>query len=369
MIENPRRLSTVFILWNWLFFVVPLICPGLGAEAQKAPLPARPVSARGPLLPEEQTAIRVFEEAKSSVAYITTLVYRRDLFTFNVFEIPQGTGSGFIWDEDGHIVTNFHVIYQAQNIQVTLSDQSKWKAELVGGAADKDLAVLRITAPKDKLRPIRVGTSFDLKVGQGVYAIGNPFGLDQTLTTGVISALGREIESLTRRPIQGVIQTDAAINPGNSGGPLLDSAARCIGINTAIYSPSGAYAGVGFAVPVDTVNRIIPQLIRYKKIIQPGLGIQPAEDSLARQIGVEGVLVLKVEPKGAAARAGIQPTRLDSEENVILGDIIVSIGGQKVANSNDLYKALDRYQVGDSVQVEVIRGGRKTMVTVRLQEI
>ena len=340
-----------------------------GSPSPEQQAPARPVSARGPLLPEEQTAIRVFEEAKSSVAYITTLVYRRDLFTFNVFEIPQGTGSGFIWDEDGHIVTNFHVIYQAQNIQVTLSDQSKWKAELVGGAADKDLAVLRITAPKDKLRPIRVGTSFDLKVGQGVYAIGNPFGLDQTLTTGVISALGREIESLTRRPIQGVIQTDAAINPGNSGGPLLDSAARCIGVNTAIYSPSGAYAGVGFAVPIDTVNRIIPQLIRYKKIIQPGLGIQPAEDSLAREIGVEGVLVLKVEPKGAAARAGIQPTRLDSEENVILGDIIVSIGGQKVANSNDLYKALDRYQVGDSVQVEVIRGGRKTVVTVRLQEI
>ena len=342
---------------------------GVMAGRQKDPLPTRPVSARGQLLPEEQTAIRIFEEAKSSVVYITTLVYRRDLFTFNVFEIPQGTGSGFIWDEEGHIVTNFHVIYQAQNIQVTLSDQSKWKAELAGGAADKDLAVLRITAPKDKLRPIRVGTSFDLKVGQGVYAIGNPFGLDQTLTTGVISALGREIESLTRRPIQGVIQTDAAINPGNSGGPLIDSAGRLVGVNTAIASPSGAYAGVGFAVPVDTVNRIIPQLIRYGKVIQPGLGIQPAEDSLAREIGIEGVLVLKVEPKGAAARAGIQPTRLDREENVILGDIIVSIGGQKVANTNDLYKALDRYQVGDSVQVEVIRGGRKTMVTVRLQEI
>jgi S1-C subfamily serine protease len=339
------------------------------AGKQKDPLPARPVSARGPLRPEELTAIRVFEEAKSSVVYITTLVYRRDLLTFNLFEIPQGTGSGFIWDEEGHIVTNFHVIYQAQNIQVTLSDQSKWKAELVGGAADKDLAVLKITAPRDKLRPIRVGTSSDLKVGQGVYAIGNPFGLDQTLTTGVISALGREIESLTRRPIQGVIQTDAAINPGNSGGPLLDSAGRCIGVNTAIYSPSGAYAGVGFAVPVDTVNRIVPQLIRYKKIIQPGLGIQMAEDSLAREIGIEGVLVLKVEPNGAAARAGIQPTRLDSEENVILGDIIVSIGGQKVANANDLYKALDLYQVGDSVQVEVMRGGRKLRVTVRLQEI
>ncbi len=346
-----------------------LMAFGLISGAQRAPLPTRPISERGPLLPEELTAIRIFEEARSSVVYITTLVLRRDLFSFNVFEIPQGTGSGFIWDEDGHVVTNFHVIYQAQNIQVTLSDQSKWKAELIGGAADKDLAVLKIGAPREKLRPIRVGTSSDLKVGQGVYAIGNPFGLDQTLTTGVISALGREIESITRRPIQGVIQTDAAINPGNSGGPLLDSAGRCIGVNTAIYSPSGAYAGVGFAVPVDTVNRIVPQLIRYKKVIQPGLGIQPAEDSLARQIGIEGVLVLRVEPNSAAAQAGIQPTRLDREENVILGDIIVSLGGQKVSNLNDLYKALDRFQVGDTVQVEILRDGRKRTVRVKLQEV
>jgi S1-C subfamily serine protease len=339
-------------------------------QAQQKPDPSRQVAARGPLLPEEQTAIAIFEQAKPSVLYITTLVYQRDLFSFNVFEIPQGTGSGFIWDEDGHVVTNFHVIYQAENIQVTLSDQSKWKAELVGEAPDKDLAVLKIRAPKDKLRPILLGTSSDLKVGQSVYAIGNPFGLDLTLTTGIISALGREIESLTRRPIQGVIQTDAAINPGNSGGPLLDSAGRCIGINTAIYSPSGAYAGVGFAVPIDTVSRIAPQLILHGKVIEPGLGVQVAEDHIARQIGIEdGVLVLDIDPRGAAAKAGTRPTRYDVEGNIVLGDIILSIDGKSVKSANDLYKILEVYQVGDVVRVEILRAGRKMVLTAKLQEV
>jgi S1-C subfamily serine protease len=262
------------------------------------------------------------------------------------------------------------VIYEAQNVQVTLSDRSVFKAEVVGVAPDKDLAVIRIKAPREKLPPISIGTSSDLKVGQSVYAIGNPFGLDQTLTTGIISALGREIESLTRRPIQGVIQTDAAINPGNSGGPLLDSVGRSIGVNTAIYSPSGAYAGVGFAVPIDTINRIVPQLIAFGKVIQPGLGVQVVEDSVAKQVGIkEGVLILDVDRRGAAARAGIMPTRYDSEGNVVLGDIIVAIEGQDIKTSDDLYKALERYNVGDEVRVEVIRGGRKQTITVRLQEV
>lgn len=348
-----------------------LLAPSLQAfQTQDKPLPSRPIASRGPLLPEEQRAISLFEEARRSVVFITTLVYRRDWFSFNVFEIPQGTGSGFIWDDAGHVVTNFHVIYQAQDVQVTLFDQSVLKAEVVGRAPDKDLAVLRIKAPKEKLRPILIGTSADLKVGQSVYAIGNPFGLDQTLTTGIISALGREIESLTRRPIQGVIQTDAAINPGNSGGPLLDSAGRLIGVNTAIYSPSGAYAGVGFAVPIDTVNRIVPQLIAYGKVRQPGLGIQIVDDSVARQVGIEeGVLVLEVDSRGAAARAGMMPTRYDSRGNVVLGDIIVTIEGQRIKNSDDLYRVLERYGVGDEVRVEVLRGGRRQTLRVRLQEV
>jgi len=342
----------------------------LSSQEREKPLPSRPVAARGPLLPEEQRAISIFEGARASVVYITTLVSRTDFFTLKVFEIPQGTGSGFIWDEAGNLVTNFHVIYEAQNVQVTLSDRSVFKAEVVGVAPDKDLAVLRIKAPREKLPPLGIGTSSDLKVGQSVYAIGNPFGLDQTLTTGIISALGREIESLTRRPIQGVIQTDAAINPGNSGGPLLDSAGRLIGVNTAIYSPSGAYAGVGFAVPIDTVSRIIPQLIAFGKVIQPGLGVQVVEDSVAKQVGIdEGVLILDVDRRGAAARAGMMPTRYDSEGNVVLGDIIVVIEGQSIKTSDDLYKALERYNVGDEVRVEVIRGGRKRTLTVRLQEV
>ncbi len=347
------------------------VCFALAASFlfPQGPNQARQVAARGAFLPEEQTAIRIFDESKSSVVYITTLVYRRDIFTFNIFEIPQGTGSGFIWDEAGNIVTNYHVIREAGNIQITLSDQSKWEAKVVGIAPDYDLAVLRIDASRKKLRPILVGTSSDLRVGQSVYAIGNPFGLDQTLTTGVISALGREIESLTRRPIQGVIQTDAAINPGNSGGPLLDSSGRCIGVNTAIYSPSGAYAGVGFAVPIDTVNRFIPQLIQHGKIIQPGLGIRILEDSQAREIGIEGVLVVDVEPRGAAARAGIQPTRYDSEGNIVLGDIIVSIDGQTIRTSDELFRALAGRQVGDEVQVELVRGGRRRAVKVILQAI
>lgn len=359
----------ILSFFTLVFFLTGLASPDLYSQAQEKLLPTRPISARGPLLPEEQTAISIFEEAKSSVVYITTLVYKRDLFTFNVFEIPQGTGSGFIWDDEGHIVTNFHVIYEAQNVQVSLSDQSKWKAELAGYAADKDLAVLKVKAPKEKLRPIRIGTSRDLKVGQSVFAIGNPFGLDQTLTTGIISALGREIESLTRRPIQGVIQTDAAINPGNSGGPLLDSAGRCIGVNTAIYSPSGAYAGVGFAVPIDTINRIVPQLILYGKVIQPGLGIRVAEDYLARQIGIDGALVIDIDPKGAAARAGIVPTRYDDEGNLLLGDTIISIDGKKISSTNDLYKILENYQVGNEVRVEVVRSGRKRTLSVKLQAI
>jgi S1-C subfamily serine protease len=370
--SGRRRLGNGGILAAVPFLLTLFILagpPSLAPQTRQKSLPLRPVETRGPLLAEEQRAIAIFEEARPSVVYITTLVYRRDFFTFNVLEIPQGTGSGFIWDDSGRIVTNFHVIYEAQEVQVTLSDQSVWKARVVGRAPDKDLALLRIEAPREKLRPIRIGTSANLKVGQSVFAIGNPFGLDQTLTTGIISALGRQIESLTRRPIQGVIQTDAAINPGNSGGPLLDSAGLCIGVNTAIYSPSGAYAGVGFAVPIDTVNRIISQLIAYGKVIAAGLGIEPAEDAVARQVGIEeGVLVLNVERRGAAGAAGMLPTRYDDEGNVVLGDIIVAIDGKAVRTTDDLYKILDGYNVGDEAQVDVIRGGRRRTLAVRLQE-
>lgn len=361
-----RSILTVLVV---LSLFAGALTPAAGQTQDKG-APARPVSPRGPLLSEEQAAIAIFEEARASVVYITTLVYQRDFFTFNVQEIPQGTGSGFLWDDEGRVVTNFHVINEAQDVQVTLFDQSKWKAELVGVSPDRDLAVLRIKAPRDKLRPIRVGSSSDLKVGQLVFAIGNPFGLDQTLTKGVISALGREIESLTRRPIKGAIQTDAAINPGNSGGPLLDSAGRCIGVNTAIYSPSGASAGVGFAVPIDIVNRVVPQVIRYGKDIRPGLNIELAEDYQARQIGLKrGVLVLKVGRQSAAAAAGLLPTRFDRYGNIVLGDVIVSIDGRKVDSTNAFYDLLEGYQVGDRVRVGVLRSTQEKTLTIKLEDV
>ncbi|MDB5306545.1 MAG: 2-alkenal reductase [Gemmataceae bacterium] len=222
----------------------------------------RAVTPRGDLAEAEKTTIAIFRQTSPAAVHITTLNVRQDRFSLNLFQIPRGTGSGFVWDQDGRVVTNYHVIEGADAARVTLSDQSEWKARLVGAYPDKDLAVLVIDAPGDRLRPIPIGTSHDLQVGQFAFAIGNPFGLDQTLTTGVISALGREIDSVNRKTIKDVIQTDAAINPGNSGGPLLDSAGRLIGVNTAIYSPSGAFAGIGFAIPVDEVNRVVPQLIR-----------------------------------------------------------------------------------------------------------
>jgi S1-C subfamily serine protease len=237
---------------------------------------------------------------------------------------------------------------------------------VVGIAPDKDLAVLRIDAPAKRLRPIPLGTSKELQVGQSVFAIGNPFALDQTLTTGVISALGREIESVTRRPIQGVIQSDAAINPGNSGGPLLDSAGRLIGVNTAIYSPSGASAGIGFAIPVDTVNRIVPELIRSGRITRPGLGVQIAEEQLTAQLGVNGVLVVDVARAGPGAKAGIRPTRRDGSGRVTLGDVITAIDGKKVESPNDLFLLLENYKVGDTVTVTVLRDGKTAQAKVTL---
>jgi S1-C subfamily serine protease len=223
----------------------------------------RAVTPRGDLAADEKATIELYSQSRRSVVHITTLAVRGDRLSMNVQKVPEGTGSGLIWDDAGHVVTNYHVIQHADDAIVTLSDQSSWRAKLVGAHPDRDVAVLQIDAPKDRLRPIPVGRSDDLQVGQKVFAIGNPFGLDQTLTTGVISALNREIESVTKRTIPGVIQTDAAINPGNSGGPLLDSSGRLIGVNTAIYSPSGGGSvGIGFAIPVDEVRRVVPQLIR-----------------------------------------------------------------------------------------------------------
>ena len=329
----------------------------------------RAVTPRGELSSDEKSTIALFRQASPAVVNITAIGVQRDFFTLNLYQIPQGTGSGFVWDNKGNVITNFHVIQNADAAQVTLADQSNWKARVVGVAPDKDLAVLRIDAPANRLQPIPIGTSKDLQVGQSVFAIGNPFGLDQTLTTGVISALNREIESVTRRPIQSVIQSDAAINPGNSGGPLLDSAGRLIGVNTAIYSPSGTSAGIGFAIPVDTVNRIVPELIRSGKVIRPGLGIQIADEQIAQRLGVTGVLVVDVARGGAAAKAGIQPTRRDADGRLRLGDIVTAVDGKKVATPNDLFLLLEKYKIGDVVSISLLRDGKSIQAKVALEAV
>ena len=328
----------------------------------------RPITARGELAGDERSTIELFRAASPSVVFITSLTVQQDYFSFRALEVPQGTGSGFVWDSDGYIVTNYHVIADSGGARVTLADQSTWDAKLVGVEPDKDLAVLKIDAPKHLLPPIALGTSEDLLVGQKVFAIGNPFGFDQTLTTGVISGLGREILSSTHRPISGVIQTDAAVNPGNSGGPLLDSAGRLIGVNTAIVSPSGAYAGIGFAVPVDVVNRVVPYLVRGEKVRKPALGVGIAGDHVIRQLGLNGgVLILTVEAGSAAERAGLQPTRRDRRGRTVIGDVIVAIEGKPLEDTNDLYRALDQHEIGDTIEVTVLRDGRRLSVDLTLQ--
>jgi S1-C subfamily serine protease len=370
---RKRRLRTGRVLLALQSVLLSLMLSGRGGDVARAEPPAdeggrRAITPRGDLLDEEKLTIRLFRTASQSVVHITNLAVHRDFFSLNLLEIPQGTGTGFVWDDAGHVVTNFHVIQNAQAAQVTLSDHSDWNARLVGAEPDKDLAVLEIKAPREKLRPIALGTSKDLEVGQRVLAIGNPFGLDQTLTTGIISALGREIQSVTGRPIQGVIQTDAVINPGNSGGPLLDSAGRLIGVNTAIYSPSGTSIGIGFAVPVDTVNRIVPQLIRYGHVARPSLGARIAEDQVAESVGLDsGALVLDVDRGGPAAQAGIRPTRQTVDGRIVLGDVIVAVDGQPVQDSNDLYSSLDRHEIGDTVTLTVLRDEGREDVKVRLQ--
>ena len=375
-VDSSRRTRQSIWMYGWtaaaLFLLVFVFVKQSWVDSASLNDPratTRAVAPRGELAPGEKSTIALFRQASPSVLHITAISVQRDLFTLNLYQIPEGTGSGFIWDHNGNIITNFHVIQNADVAQVTLGDQTTWKARRVGVAPDKDLAVLRIDAPANQLQPIPIGTSKDLQVGQSVFAIGNPFGLDQSLTTGVISALGREIESVTRRPIQGVIQTDAAINPGNSGGPLLDSAGRLVGVNTAIYSPSGASAGIGFAIPVDTVNRIVVELIRYGKVTRPGIGVQIAEEQIADRLGVKGILIVDVVPGSAAARAGIRPTRREGSGRVRLGDVITAVDGKKVESPNELFILLENYKVGDVVNVSLLREGKNVQTKVTLEAV
>jgi S1-C subfamily serine protease len=365
----PRRRSRMIWLLPLLCLLVGFAVYHFWIDRGTVSLQPRAVTARGDLAEDEKATIELFKENRSSVVFITTLKQGRD-FQYRSVDIPAGTGSGFVWDNAGHIVTNFHVVQNANGAQVTLWDHKSYRADLVGVAPNYDLAVLRIAAPASKLRAIPIGESANLQVGQKVFAIGNPFGLDQTLTTGIVSALGRTINAVTGRPIEDVIQTDAAVNPGNSGGPLLDSAGRLVGVNTAIFSPSGASAGIGFAVPVDTVNRIVPQLLAQGRIVRPFMGIRitdPIGQQITRQMGVEGLLIMVVEPGSPAERAGLRGTRQLPDGAIIPGDVIQKVDGKPVKTSDQLYALLEKKKAGDQVTLTLFREGQTRDVTVPLE--
>ena len=363
-IARPAVGVVVLLLVLWL--TVPWL---MGRRASEAASP-RAIAARGNLALDEKNTVELFEHARPSVVYITTRERVRDPWTRNVFSLPRGTGSGFVWNEHGDIVTNYHVVADASEARVRLSDGRDVTGTLVGASPAHDLAVLHITVANSP-PPVPVGTSHDLKVGQKVFAIGNPFGLDWTLTSGIVSALDRSLPAEQERNlIEHLVQTDAAINPGNSGGPLLDSAGRLIGVNTAIFSPSGAYAGVGFAVPVDTVQRVVPILIGKGKYVRPSLGIEVDEDlnSLINQrLGTRGVVVLQVTKGSGAEAAGIRGVSIGADGRMVPGDIIAALNGQPTESVARLLAKLDDARVGDKVNVTVVRDGNKTDVSVPLE--
>ena len=350
------------------FAVARLVTPDLHNTATASPVPAPLVLPDG-LTEEEERTIAVFRRANSSVVNITSVALRRDFFTLDLFQIPQGTGSGFVWDVQGHVVTNYHVIEDGQAFLVTLADHSEWDAELVGVAPEKDLAVLRIDAPARLLSPLPLGTSRDLMVGQSVLAVGNPFGLDQSLTVGVVSALDRELQSPSGRIIRDVIQTDAAINPGNSGGPLLDSSGGLIGVNSAIYSPSGASAGIGFAVPVDTVRRLVPQLIKHGRAVLPGIGVSILSNSWADRFQVTGAVIYRVVEGGPADRAGLEGIRMSRSGRPVLGDRIIAVNDEPIESHDDLAHAFERAGVGAKVTLTMMHDGRERRVDIVLVRV
>ncbi|MGD8206894.1 MAG: trypsin-like peptidase domain-containing protein [Thiohalocapsa sp.] len=364
-VQLPRLL-----FWVAIAFLVSLAAkPWIELALIELSAEPRPVTARGELAADEQATIEIFESAAPSVVYISTTAQLLSPWTRNLTEVRRGTGSGFVWDNRGHVVTNYHVIEEARSARVRLTDGRTYNAQFIGASPEHDLAVLRVGVSLARIAPLTIGSSADLRVGQKVFAIGNPFGFDYSLTTGVVSALDRTIFSEEHGEIRRLIQTDAAINPGNSGGPLLDSAGRLIGVNTAIYSPSGSFSGIGFAVPVDTVNRVVPQLIASGRYVRPRIGIYGDDDvsrPILREIGVDGVLILRVEPNSPADRAGLAGTRVTEAGEIVPGDVIQSVDGATVAAMGELIELLEGYEIGDTVSVGIIRGGRSTDVEVTL---
>jgi S1-C subfamily serine protease len=364
-IKLPRLL-----LWAAILFLLSLtVKPWLELALVNHDVQPRAVTARGDIAGDERATIEIFESASPSVVFISTTAELMSPWTRNLTQVRRGTGSGFVWDAGGHIVTNFHVIEDARSARVRLSDGRTYNAQFVGASPEHDLAVLRIGVSLARIEPVAIGSSADLRVGQKVFAIGNPFGFDYSLTTGVVSALDRTIFSEEHGEIRHLIQTDAAINPGNSGGPLLDSAGRLIGVNTAIFSPSGSFSGIGFAVPVDTVNRVVPQLIARGRYERPRIGVYGDDDvsrPILAELGVEGVVVLRVEPDSPAAVAGLVGTRITDAGEIIPGDIIQRVDGKPVRVMADLIEVLENYRIGDQVVLDLVRDGASISVPVIL---
>lgn len=323
------------------------------------------------LLSVETKTIEIYRKVVPSTVNVSNIKLARD-FYYGEVEIPQGAGSGFVWDDQGHIVTNFHVVQGGNSFVVTFNnDQKKYRAKIVGTTPEKDIAVLKLEEKPSKLIPITVGSSRDLQVGQYSFAIGSPFGLDYTLTTGVVSALGRKIKGIGEVTISDMIQTDAAINMGNSGGPLLNSSAELIGMNTMIFSSSGSSAGLGFAVPADTIKMIVPQLIKHGRIIRPGLGIGIVPDTMKLRVLQikKGIIISHVDEKGSAAAAGLKGMTQDQFGRYYLGDVIVAVDGQEVNSLDDIYQVLDKKQIGDSVEVKYNRDGKEFKTRVKLKAL
>lgn len=324
------------------------------------------------LLENEKNTISTFQKNVNSVVNVSNIaIAKKSFFDLNPMEVPIGAGSGFVWDDKGHIVTNYHVISKADSYIITFhEDPNKYEAELIGSEPRQDIAVLKLKKMPKQLNPVEKGNSDKLAVGQKAMAIGNPFGLDHTITAGIVSALDREVKGIGEVTIRGMIQTDSSINPGNSGGPLLDSQGQLIGMNTMIFSSSGSSAGIGFAVPVQSIKRIVPQLIEHGKVIRPGLGVGVLPDQQRRGFGVKkGVVVTAVEKKGPAARAGLKGITQDRRGRYYLGDVIVGIDDHEIKNYDDIYHALDEYEVGDKVEVHYIRNDEKKSVKLELTQI
>ncbi len=344
---------------------------------RKGAKPRQPAP-KGKLLPEEVNTIKRFKEARPSVVYISTLADRVNSYTGDLTRVPAGTGTGWVWDDKGHVVTNYHVVNLSENglildapeVRVTLANGRTYQAKVIGFSLAYDTAVLQVFAPLEDLKPLPIGTSKDLEVGQSVIAIGNPWGLDHTLSTGVVSALNRTLATDFNTGLSGVIQTDAAINPGNSGGPLLDSAGRVIGMNGYIPPATGASVGIGFAIPMDTLNRIVPLLIRRKQIFPPRMGFTAFTDIEAAQMGVnQGAIVKQVDKGSPANLAGLQGATQDAQGMVrALGDIILSIDGHRVANYGELVAFVEQTEPKDRVTLEVLRGDKILKLTLDLRE-